>query len=286
MDRRGFLRSVTAAGIAGYATPACSAAGTANPSSGRLDQIGVQLYTIRDRMQQDPAPTLAAVAEIGYRQVETAGLYGLTPEQFRAALDRVGLISPAGHYPYPLEELRANLDDIFATALALGQEWVVVPSLAPGDRTRDGYLRVADDLNRCAAAGRERGLRIGYHNHDYEFAPLDSRQTGYDLLLTATDPALVDMELDLFWAVRAGSDPVTLFEQHPGRFRHCHVKDMRDIDGAQQMVDVGQGEIDFARTFASAQLAGLRYYFVEHDNPADPLASIETSYRYLRALSY
>src|SRR5690606_15105937 len=117
-------------------------------------------------------------------------------------------------------------------------------------------------------------LRFGFHIHATEFAPLPEGGTGYDILLAETDPALVDMELDLFWAVRGGHDPVDLFQQHPGRFALCHVKDMADMGGASEMVDVGAGEIDFARIFRLAEVAGLQHYFVEHDDPDDALSSV------------
>lgn len=280
MDRRGFLGALTAAGVAGYGLAACSTSASTVTEAGGLERIGVQLYTVRSRMQDDVAQTLAAVAEIGYQEVETAGIYGLTPEQFRAELDRVGLVSPAGHYG--LDALRRDLNETLATVETLGQQWVIVPSLGGSDRTAEGYRRIGDEFNRYAAAALERGLRFAYHNHDFEFEPLGGGEIGYDLLLAGTDPALVDMELDLFWAIKGGHDPIDLFERHPGRFPLCHVKDMADVQGEQRMVDVGEGEVDFAAIFAHANVAGLEHYIVEHDNPGDPLASIQSSYEYLR----
>ncbi len=255
------------------------AAGTGQPRRA----IGLQLYTVRDRMEQDVAATLASVAEIGYNEVETHALFGLSPEQFRELLDRHGLVSPSGHYPIP--DLRENLDTIFATAQTLGQQWVIVAWLPESERTPAGYRRVAADLNRFATAARERGLRMAYHNHEWEFEPVAGGRTGYDILLEETDPALLDFELDLFWAVHAGHDPLELMASHPNRqFPLWHVKDMADIEGEQRMVAVGQGDIDFARKFAQAEERGLRHFFVEHDNPADSLASIRTSYQHVRQL--
>ncbi|HEV2130246.1 MAG TPA: sugar phosphate isomerase/epimerase, partial [Longimicrobiaceae bacterium] len=230
---------------------------------------------------QDTA-ILQQVAEIGYDEVETAGLYDLSPEQFRARLDRYGLVSPAGHYP--IQALRENLETTLAAAQTLGQRWVVVPWLDEGERTAEGYRRVAAELNRFGQAARERGLRVAYHNHEFEFAPLEGGTTGYDILLAETDPELVDFELDLFWATQAGRDPVEIFAGHPGRFPLWHVKDMADIQGQQRMVAVGEGEIDFRRIFAHAEQAGLRHFFIEHDNPEDSLASIRRSYEHVRQL--
>jgi sugar phosphate isomerase/epimerase len=274
---------MAATGLAGAGLAACRER-TAAAGSARLDSLGVQLYTVRDRMRQDVSATLRDVADVGYREVETAGLFDLSAEQFRAALDDAGLISPAGHIP--IDAVRQQPAAVLATTRVLGQEWVVVPWLDEVERTADGYRRLADDLNRFAATARDEGVRVAYHNHEFEFAPLEDGRTGYDLLLDATDPALVDMELDLFWAVKGGRDPVVLFSDHPGRFALCHVKDMADIAGAQQMVAVGEGEIDFARIFAHAEQAGLRHFFVEHDEPRDPIASIRSSFEHLRQLSF
>ncbi len=282
MDRRRFLGMLGAAGGVGAALSACAAAGV-TPGR-RLERIGVQLYTVRDRMQADVAGTLRAVAALGYAEVETAGLFDLTPAQFRQALDAAGLVSPAGHYD--IDALRRDPGPVFDTARTLGQRWIIVPWLAERERNAEGYRRVAADLNRAGAAGRDHGVRMAYHNHDFEFAPLPGGGTGFDILAAETDPGVVDLELDLFWAVRAGHDPAALFARHPGRIRLCHVKDMAGVGGARTMVDVGQGEIDFGRIFAAGHPAGLAHCIVEHDTPADSMASIRGSIQHLRRLTF
>lgn len=280
LDRRTFLGTL-AGGLTGLGLLGCGGF-TAGAAAPWVNRPGVQLYTVRTLMQRDVRETLAAVAAAGYREVETAGLFGLAPGEFRAALERSGLVSPAAHMP--IDSLRQDLDGSVAAARALGQEWIIVPWLDEAERTAEGYRRVADELNRFGAAAGERGVRVGYHNHDFEFEEIERGVRGYDILLAETDPGLVDIELDLFWAVKAGQDPVALFERDPGRFSLCHVKDMADRGGAEAQVPVGQGEIDFARIFAHADRAGLRHYFVEQDNPADPLMSIRASYAHLQRL--
>jgi sugar phosphate isomerase/epimerase len=131
---------------------------------------------------------------------------------------------------------------------------------------------------------RDRGIRVGYHNHDFEFAAIPGGGTGFEILLGETDPALVDFELDIYWAVKGGHNPLDLFARYPGRFPLWHVKDMSDRAGAQRMADVGAGEIDFRGIFAAREQAGLRHFFVERDDPTDSLASIRTSYTNLRRL--
>ncbi|HEX6908998.1 MAG TPA: sugar phosphate isomerase/epimerase [Longimicrobium sp.] len=282
IDRRRFLGILGAAGLGGAALSACAAAGAA--PGRRLERIGVQLYTVRDRMRADVAGTLRAVAALGYAEVETAGLFDLAPERFREALDAAGLVSPAGHYS--IDDLRREPEPVLATARTLGQQWAVVPWLAEGERNAEGYRRVAADLNRFGAAGRHHGVRIAWHNHDFEFAPLPGGGTGFDILVAETDPALVDLELDVYWAVQGRQDPAALVARHPGRTRLCHVKDMAGVGGARTMVDVGQGAIDFASILTAGREAGLAHFFVEHDTPADSLASIRNSIQHLRRLTF
>jgi sugar phosphate isomerase/epimerase len=149
-------------------------------------------------------------------------------------------------------------------------------------RTLDEYRGWAERFNRAAQAAQAAGLRFAYHNHDFEFSRIDG-QVPYDVLLAETDPALVAFEMDLFWVTKGGGDPLAYFASHPGRFALVHVK---DLDAGGQMVAVGQGRIDFAALFARSAQAGIRHYFVEHDQPADPFASIQASLEYLRRLEF
>ena len=141
---------------------------------------------------------------------------------------------------------------------------------------------MAELFNKVGEKCQEAGLQFGYHNHDFEFDSLDG-QIPYDLLLQGTDPKLVQMELDIYWIKKAGKDPLAYFERYRGRFALCHVKDMTE---AEEMVDVGEGEIDFAEIFSKSEEAGLKHYFVEHDHPEDPLKSIKTSFKYLKQLEF
>ena len=143
----------------------------------------------------------------------------------------------------------------------------------------DNWRTVADQLNRAGEEAARRGISVGYHNHEFEFAPIDG-VLPYDVLLRHTDPRVV-MELDLFWIRKGGQDPLRYFREWPGRFPLVHAKDM-SAEGT--MVDVGQGVIDWGAIFAARTQAGLRHWFVEHDNPPDALASITASHRFLSRL--
>jgi len=278
-DRREFLTALGAVGLtgAGLVSSGCSKAGAGR----RLDRIGVQLYTVRDTMEEDVERTLERVAAIGYSDVEFAGYFDRTPRQIRAALDENGLSAPAAHMS--LELLENDWESMVDVAGTVGHQYLVVPSIAADERTSlDDYRAVAQRFNRLGEQANAAGLALGYHNHDFEFEPMDG-QVPFDVLLAETDPALVAFEMDLFWIITAGGDPSAYFRDHPGRFHLVHVKDMAE-DGS--MVDVGAGTIDFASLFALSEVAGIRHYIVEHDRPADPFESIAASYRYLRGLEY
>ena len=249
-----------------------------------LDRIGLQLYTVRSLMAEDVPGTLDAVAAIGYGEVEFAGYFGHAPGELRAWLDGAGLAAPSIHVGMD-ELVGAGLEASIEAAVVLGHRWLVLPSMPAAMRTADGYRELAGVLNAAGAAAGEADLRVGYHNHAFEFERVDgsmpgSDTTGYALLIEHLDPALVDMEIDFHWSAVGGADAAALFAEHPGRFKLCHVKDLT-ADG--RMADVGAGGIDWAGLFALSGQAGLRHYFVEHDQPADPLASVEASYRYLSA---
>ena len=268
-----------------HAFGAAFAASALNSSSAfgqvrRIDHVGLQLYTLRNEMAADFDAVLAKVAELGYREMEFAGYYDRSADEVRQALSNNGLVSPASHIR--LSAIRENLAAEIEFAAALGQRFLVVPNLPENERGLDDYRRHAETLNGAGEACRRAGLKMGYHNHGFEFETTDGR-IPYDILLEETDPDLVDMELDLYWIINAGADPSAYFAAHPGRFSMLHVKD-RTADGA--MVDVGGGAIDFAGIFAHAETAGFRHYFVEHDNPGDGFASVANSIRHLRELAF
>ena len=286
MNRRTFLTTsaLTALGASTLGVAACNGA----PDAAELDAagaatdrrpfaMGVQLYTLRTLLDEDVPGTLAALGAIGYEEVETAGYHGLSPADFRAALDAAGLRAPAGHRP--LEQLTPE-----AMPQTLDYEYIVCPWIEEADRqTLDDYRALADTFNAIGSRCAEAGLQFTFHNHDFEFEAIDGT-VPYDVLLERTDPALVGYELDLFWVVAAGFDPITYLQAHPGRFPLYHVKDYAPAEDPS-MVAVGAGTIPFADIFEAAQAQGpIAHAFVEHDNPSDPLTSVTDSYTYLTTL--
>lgn len=275
-SRRSFLATLGAAALGAAVQPSC-ASGAARTSR-RLDRVGLQLYTVRSEMQRDVDATLAAVAAIGYTEVEFAGYFDRTPTEIRAMLRQHGLAAPSSHIPF--ERLNGDWQRVLDEAQAMGHAYVTIPWIAAAERrTIDDWKRVAALFNERAQQARTADLQFAYHNHAFEFEP-SAGVLPYDVLLAETEPDLVSFELDVYWAARAGHDPIDVLGRHPGRFSMTHLKDSAGPPD-HAMVDVGSGTLDFDRILAVARGAGVRHHFVEHDEPADPLRSIRASYAYL-----
>jgi sugar phosphate isomerase/epimerase len=286
-SRRGFL---------GQAAAQLAAAGLLKAAQGRsIDRLGAQLYTVRDLMAKDFEGTLAKVAGLGYKEVEFAGYYKQTPQDVKATLSRHGLTSPSTHIDY------ASLGDGFAAVVeasaTIGHRYIVNPFLDEEMRKQpDVWQRVAATFNRAGEISKKAQIQFAYHNHHFEFVPVKG-QMPYDLLLKECDPDLVKMELDLCWITVARQDPLTYFKRYPGRFPLVHVKGLRKLPDAPapapfeqaipNITDVGSNDIiDWKRIFAASEQAGIKHYFVEHDQPPSPLDSLQTSARYLSALRF
>jgi len=286
---------VAASGISCARQPGESSQPVAAPPTGRLDRIGVQLYTVRDEMAADVEATLARVASLGFTEVEFAGYFDRTPQQIRQALDDNGLTSPSTHID--LTAITDDLPAILEASTIIGHQYIVVPNLSEEMREKeDVWPRVADAVNVAGETARTAGLRMGYHNHNYEFVPTASDELPLEVLLQRCDPDLVSFELDLAWITAAGQDPVAFFERYPNRFAMVHVKDLRRLPAAgataaipdvlPDLADVGSGLIDWAPLIARAQQAGVDHYYVEHDVPPVPFDSLQASIGYLEALRF
>lgn len=273
--RRDFLGALAAAAASGFPTHARAA---------RLGKIGIQLYTVRGDLEKDLEGTLAQVAAVGFAEVEIFDLYGRSPKDVAAALARHGLASPSMHVSLP--RIETDFGKTLDAAGELGVRWVVCGWLDPEVRgSLDDYKRHIATFNRAGAEARKAALQFGYHNHDFEFAPL-SGTVPYDLLLETTDPGLVLMEMDLYWITKGGRDPLEYFRKYPGRFPLVHVKDM-DRTPAKGFTEVGKGIVDFRRVFAQAELGGIRHYYYEQDEtPGPAIESAKESYDYLRKLEF
>lgn len=276
--------------------------------------IGVQLYTLDPDLDADFAGTLQTLRRVGYRSVEMAGYHGRTAAQLREAFDRAGLRCTSAHIqPTP----RGNgpsfgeVDALARDMHVIGVTDVILPiPLFPADfrppaetnagdgfrasgkaMKADDWRRTADFLNDRARALKPHGIRVGYHNHNFEFQPLEGGRTGMDLLLSGTDPALVSFEMDAGWVEAGGHDPIALLKAHPRRFTQMHVKDIKastqtNFEFRQDPTEVGRGKIDWRRILPAAYAHGVRRFYVEQEPPfpGTRLASVSASFRYLAGL--
>jgi sugar phosphate isomerase/epimerase len=247
----------------------------------RLDQIALQLYTVRALAAVDLAGTLRAVAAAGYRSVELAGLPDTSPHELARLLAETGLRPIASHES--IERLRTDPTAVADRLDVLGCDRAVVPWIPEEDRrTVDDMRRFAAELGLLARRLGGRGIRLAYHNHDFEFAPLDGT-TVWDILL-AELPAEVELELDVYWASVGGRDPVTEIGANADRVRLLHMKDRLGGPEAHD-APAGQGTLAFPEIVKAGRAAGIEWYIAEQDEPGDAVADIATAARYLESLA-
>lgn len=274
LNRRSFIKTSALASTALAIMPSCLSASESSR------KIGVQLYTVRQEMENDPMGTLKLIADIGYKSIEAAGYadgktYGFSGKELKSILNDLGLEFTSGHIRQNVFE--NSFDQAIEFMTEAGQEYAVFPWLAPDQRTSiDQFKGYAETLNRCAEKAQKAGITVCYHNHDFEFQTLEG-QLPIDVLMNETDADLVKMELDLYWITKAGFDPIAFFQEHQGRVPLWHVKDMANTP-ERGFAEVGTGTIDFKKIFEAKNASGMKCFFVEQDVSEHPMQSIQTSY--------
>lgn len=288
-NRRQFLKQagMLTSGFSVIPTLAFSCKSSQNP----FPKPGLQLFTVRDAMDINPEEALARVAELGYKEMETAsyapdsGFYGMDIKRFSDVLQQNGLNAPSGHYGFGAPDKEGTILGSWEVAVedaaTLGMKYMICPMLPRDHRKNiDDYKFAADAFNKAGEICKSADIQFCYHNHAFEFEDYDG-QIPYDVLLKESDPDLVKMEIDIYWVRKAGRDPISIIQANPGRFPLWHVKDMDDTPD-QSYTEVGHGVIDWHEIFAMADKSGMEYYFVEQDRtPGDPFESIEKSITYL-----
>lgn len=243
------------------------------------EPIALQLYTVREQAQQDFLGTLAKLAEAGFTAVEFAGYWGVPAPELRAELDKLGLKAAGAHVGYKLwdENLAGTLEDL----QTLGITHATIPWLEPAMRptTVDQVKGLAESFNAWGEAAKEAGIRLGYHNHDFEFNTVDDGRTIYDVLAELTN---LDLQLDVYWAKFIGFDAVPLIEKYAGRMPQMHVKDLaKDGKGADAVF--GEGQVDWDSVLPAAHAAGTHWFILEQDTPKDAIADSARGLQNLRA---
>jgi sugar phosphate isomerase/epimerase len=234
------------------------------------DTVALQLYTVRDETAKDFKQTLRRVAEIGYAGVEFAGYGDFSSKDLASILSEYGLKAVGSHVR--LERVQEDLDREINYSLDIGCPYLIIPSISADTLKNDDSLKIfADQLNDYGRRYQERGLTLGYHNHNFEFEKVGDEYL-MDRLLAATDPNVVKLELDTYWAAFAGVDPIAFMQKNASRLITLHMKDMSPD---RQFTEVGSGTLDIAGYIAAGQAAGVETYIVENDKPA--IASLESA---------
>ncbi|HXG48179.1 MAG TPA: sugar phosphate isomerase/epimerase [Methylomirabilota bacterium] len=254
--------------------------------------LGLQLYSLRGEFMRNVPATLEKVKGYGFKIVETAGTYNLSPERFKEMLAANGLRPVSGHFPY--ERYQEDIEGVAREARALGLEYVGCAWIPHEGDFDEAECRAAIAVfNRAGEALARHGLKFFYHCHGYEFRP-HGDGTFMDLLMKETDPQWVRYEMDVFWVVHPGADPVQWLERYPSRWELMHVKDMKKgvatgvFTGKSDVtndVPVGTGQMNWPAILKAAQKAGVKYYFIEDESPT-VVEQIPQSLRYLEHLSW
>lgn len=254
-----------------------AAAESAAPAPVQLPKLAVQMYTLRT-LQRPTAELLAALAEIGYRGVELAGVSTMSAADLRSLLDRNGLRAVSAHVS--LDMLEADLPNVIRFHKALGNDVLVVPWLPEVLRGADAasWRALGERLARLARRCGHAKMKLMYHNHDFEMVIIDGRPA-IQWLMEAAGPE-VGFEIDLAWVLAGGQDPAAMLRQYAGRVSRVHAKDWSK--GQHDIMDVGAGDVNWDDVLAAASEAGVEWLIVEHDRPLDPLASVGNSYAFLQ----
>ena len=246
-------------------------------NSMKLKEFGLQLYTVRDLMPKDPKGVLKQVAAMGYKQVESfegsMGMFwGMKNTEFKKYMDDLGMKIISSHC-----DIDKDFDRKANEAAEIGMKYLIDPWVGP-QKNIDVFKKMADTFNARGGVCKKAGLRFAYHNHDYPFVPVDG-QKPLDVMIQNTDPSLVDFEMDIYWVVTAGEDPIKWFEKYPSRFRLSHIKDRKKnapLSDKDASCVAGKGEINFAKILKVGQKNGLEYYIVEQEH-YDGITSLEAS---------
>ncbi len=277
--RRNFLTDTGALAIGSILLPSFSFA------AGRKKNIniGIQLYTVRKEMLADATGTLKQLAALGIKQIESAAsekghYYGLTPKEMKQTCADFGMTLRSGHV-----HIDEKWQQTMNQAAEAGQEYLICSTLPSTGQTADNYKKVADIFNKAGEECKKLNIKFGYHNHGYEFES-DKGEVLYDVLLSNTDAALVNMEMDLGWVIVGGKNPLDYFRNFKGRFPLWHLKDMNILK--KESTEFGKGGLDIVQMFKHIKEAGMKYFFVEQEEYANsPFESMEYNIDYLKKMT-
>lgn len=243
-----------------------TAAAAPAATTGSIPQFGIQLWSVRDDMAKDAKGTLKQLATAGYKQIESfegdQGIFwGMSNTDFKKYMDELGMNIVSSHCDTK-KDFQAKAEQ----AASIGIKYLITPWIGP-QKSMDDWKKIVEDFNKNGEICKKAGIRYAYHNHAYSFQPVDG-QLPQDYMMANTDPGLVDFELDIYWVVTGGKDPIEYFQKYPNRFRLCHVKDRSKTLPATEenaSCDLGTGSIDYSKILKVAKDNGMEYFIVEQE---------------------
>ncbi len=290
MNRRSFIKNSSVLGVASM-LPLTSFSLNDRPKF----KMGYQLFSIRDQMAKDPKSTLEYLKGLGYEDFEIYGFdaekgsyYGYASQAFKELLDQLGLTVSSGHYnfsPYldgSNNQLAQFVDRCIEGAHTLNSKYITLPWIAPEQRTIDSYKILAGKMNAIGEQVTKAGLGFAYHNHGYEFEDQNG-ENGFDILVNETDPALVKLQMDMYWVVRSSKyTPQELIRKQPKRYTMWHIKDMDKL--SRDYTELGNGSIDYEAILPDPKESGLEFYYIEQGGnySEDSLKSAASNAQYFR----
>lgn len=295
-NRRTFIRQSTKAAVAAILFPqwACGdrasneqSADSPTSQGDKLAKFGIQLWTLRDIIGEDPKGVLKALSEFGYKQIESyegdQGIFwGMSPQEYNLYLKELGMDGVSAHC-----DINKDFESKAQQAGEIGMQYLICPWVGPQE-SMDDFKRIAEQFNECGEICRKYGLRFAYHNHAYSFQELEG-QMPQDYMMENTDPETVDYEMDIYWVVTGGADPKDYLKRYPGRFKLSHVKDrLKDApdDERQASCVLGKGQVDYPSILTLAKEQGMEYFLVEQEryDSCEPLDCAKENADYLAAI--
>jgi sugar phosphate isomerase/epimerase len=226
-------------------------------------KFGIQLWTVKEALIKDPVGVLTYLSKCGFQQIESyegpnGFFWGMKNTEFKKLMDDLGMTIVSTHC-----DTTTNFERKAAEAAEIGMKYIICPHKG-AQPSLDNYKKFAEEFNHCGEIANKHGIRFAYHNHDYSFKPMNG-QLPQDIMMQGTDKKLVDFEMDIYWVVAAGMDPIAYMKKYADRFKLCHVKDYSVIPGGHESCILGKGSIDFKKVLHEAAGLGMQYYIVEQE---------------------
>lgn len=253
----------------------------------KIKKFGLQLYTLREDMPKDAKGVLKQIASFGYKKIESyegkdGMFWGMSNLDFKKYMDDLGMTIVSSHC-----NMTVDLEKKAAEAAAIGMKYLIYPWEGT-TKTLEDYKKMPDEFNKFGAICKKNGIRFAFHNHDYSFKTMNG-EIPQDVLMKNTDPDSVDFEMDIYWVVTAGHDPIEWLKKYPNRFKLSHVKDRSKTPGAdngRNSVDLGTGSIDFSKVLKVAGKMGMEHFIVEQEfyPNGTPLEAVKADAAYMKSL--